>query len=298
MASMVSCFTNFNNNIAISFMMKNIKKNFLPKDFDIDSVLKNKKIKTGSFHPLTQLMNKTLNIFERLNFEVVEGPEAETEYYNFDALNFPVSHPARDAQDTFWIQSSQQSANHELQNKKEKLLLRTHTSPMQIKYMESHEPPFNIVVPGKCFRNERTDASHDMQFYQLEGLMIDKDISIANFKKVILEFFNALFGNENNDIKIRMRPSYFPFVEPGFEVDISCFCDKKNNCSICKGENWIEMMGAGIVHPQVLKNAGLVASEWQGFAFGMGLDRIAMIKYKIPDIRLLYSGDLRVIRQF
>src|SRR3989344_5010821 len=294
---MVSCFTNFNNIIVISFMMKKIKKNSLPKDFDIDSVL-NKKIKTGSFHPLTQLMNKALSIFERLNFEVVEGSEAETEYYNFDALNFPASHPARDAQDTFWLQSIKQSANHKLQNKKEKLLLRTHTSPMQVKYMESHEPPFNIVVHGKCFRNERTDASHDMQFYQLEGLMIDKDISIANFKKVILEFFNALFGNENNDIKIRMRPSYFPFVEPGFEVDINCFCNKKNNCSVCKGEGWIEMMGAGIVHPQVLKNAGLVASEWQGFAFGMGLDRIAMIKYKIPDIRLLYSGDLRVIRQF
>ncbi|MEK9147405.1 MAG: phenylalanine--tRNA ligase subunit alpha [Patescibacteria group bacterium] len=273
-------------------MVKNVK-NLLPNDFDIDAVLSQKKIKTGSLHPLTQLINKALRIFERLNFEVIQGQEAETEYYNFDALNFQKSHPARDAQDTFWLKS-----NKDKEFIKNKMLLRTHTSPMQVKYMEKNEPPFNIVVPGKCFRNERTDSSHDMQFYQLEGLMIDKDISIANFKKVILEFFNELFNNKKSDIKIRMRPSYFPFVEPGFEVDISCFCNKKNNCSVCKGEGFIEMMGAGMVHPQVLKNAKLVVSEWQGFAFGMGIDRIAMIKYKIPDIRLLYSGDLRVIRQF
>lgn len=301
MANMVPCFDNFRNINTNSHMVKNVKNSFLG-DFDIDAVLSQKKIKIGSLHPLTQLMNKALRIFECLNFEVVEGQEAETEYYNFDALNFPKSHPARDAQDTFWLQNRQSQNLKELsngiENIKSKMLLRTHTSPMQVKYMEKNEPPFNIVVPGKCFRNERTDSSHDMQFYQLEGLMIDKDISIANFKKVILEFFNALFKNKNSDIKIRMRPSYFPFVEPGFEVDISCFCNKKNNCSVCKGEGFIEMMGAGMVHPQVLKNANLVVSEWQGFAFGMGIDRIAMIKYKIPDIRLLYSGDLRIIRQF
>lgn len=292
MANMVACFNNFSNINTNSYMVKNVK-NLLPNDFDIDAVLSQKKIKTGSLHPLTQLINKALRIFERLNFEVIQGQEAETEYYNFDALNFQKSHPARDAQDTFWLKS-----NKDKEFIKNKMLLRTHTSPMQVKYMEKNEPPFNIVVPGKCFRNERTDSSHDMQFYQLEGLMIDKDISIANFKKVILEFFNELFNNKKSDIKIRMRPSYFPFVEPGFEVDISCFCNKKNNCSVCKGEGFIEMMGAGMVHPQVLKNAKLVVSEWQGFAFGMGIDRIAMIKYKIPDIRLLYSGDLRVIRQF
>lgn len=273
--------------------MKEIKKNLLTKDFDIDALLRNKKIKTGSLHPLTLLINKVLHIFERLNFEIVEGPEIETDYYNFDVLNFPKDHPARDTQDTFWIKEAD-----ERKKTKENLLLRTHTSPMQVKYMESHEPPFNIIVPGKCFRNERTDASHDIQFYQFEGLMVDKDVSVANFKAVMVEFFNALFGNDKRNIKMRMRPSYFPFVEPGFEVDISCICGKKRNCSICKGAGWIEMGGAGMVHPQVLKNSGLIASEWQGFAFGVGFDRIAMIKYKIPDIRLLYSGDLRVIRQF
>ena len=205
----------------------------------------------------------------------------ENEWYNFDALNIPKDHPARDLWDTFYLKNG--------------LLLRTHTSPVQIRYMEKNQPPLRIIVPGRIFRHEATDVSHEFNFYQIEGLMIDKTVSISNFKAIIQEFFQRFF---EKSVKIRLIPSFFPFVEPGFQVDMTCLsCDGKG-CSVCKKTGWLEMMGAGMVHPNVLKAAGLNPKNWQGFAFGMGLDRLAMMKYKIQDIRLFYSGDLRFLQQF
>lgn len=240
----------------------------------LDITRPGKKISRGHLHPLTIIDEEVRRIFTSLNFSVVEGPEIETEYYNFDALNIPVDHPARDMWDTFWLK-------HDA--KQGKLLLRTHTSPMQVRYMEAHNPPFQIIVPGRIFRYEATDASHEINFYQLEGLMVGKDISLANFKYVIEEFFKKLFAGRK--IQFRFRPSYFPFVEPGLEVDIKF------------GRRWLEMMGAGMVHRRVF-DVVRYPKDVQGFAFGMGLDRLAMIKWNIPDIRLFYSGDLRFIRQF
>lgn len=237
----------------------------------IDVTQPGKKIEKGHLHPLTLAQREILEIFQSIGFEIVEGPEIETEWYNFDALNFPPEHPAREMQDTFWLEE-----NH--------LLLRTHTSPVQIHYLQTHNPPLRIVVPGRVFRNERTDHTHDIQFYQLEGLMVDEDISVANFKAIIEEFLKRFFKKE---IEIRLRPSFFPFTEPSFEVDARE-----------KGKEWLEMMGAGMVHPNVFKAARLNPKNWQGFAFGVGLDRLAMLKYRIDDIRLFYSGDLRFLKQF
>jgi phenylalanyl-tRNA synthetase alpha chain len=235
-----------------------------------------------------------------MGFFIAEGPEVETEYYNFDALNVPADHSARDLWDTLWIKPDvianevKQSRGKQLttglprrsapRNDNERLLLRTHTSPMQVRYMEKNNPPFRIIVPGRCFRHEATDATHDVQFYQIEGLMVDKNISVANFKGVMQEFLKRMFGPET---EVRFRPSYFPFTEPSFEIDMRR-----------KGGKWLEMMGAGMVNPKVFEYAKLNPNDWQGFAFGLGLDRFAMLKYKITDIRLLYSGDLRFLKQF
>ena len=246
----------------------------------------------GHLHPITQIRRQAEDIFQSMGFTVADGPEIETEYYNFDALNIPQDHPARDLMDTFWLLRNQKSeirnpkseTNQKPKIQNPKLLLRTHTSPAQIHYMEKHQPPFRIIVPGRVFRHEATDASHDVQFYQLEGLMVAQDISVANFRGVLQEFFKRFFGPE---IKMRLRPGYFPFVEPGFEIDI-----KRE-----KGD-WLELMGAGMVHPNVFKAVKYNPFQWQGFAFGMGLDRLAMMKYKIDDIRLFYSGDLRFLKQF
>ncbi|MEK7590271.1 MAG: phenylalanine--tRNA ligase subunit alpha [Patescibacteria group bacterium] len=246
------------------------------KSSRLDITMPGKRIAVGHLHPLTLMENKIKEIFLGLNFSSVEGPEVETEYYNFDALNIPANHPARDMWDTFWIKSK-------VQNQKSKMLMRTHTSPMQIRYMETHKPPFQIIVPGRVFRFEATDVSHEINFHQVEGLMVGKNVNLANFKYVIEQFFRQLFGPH---IAIRMRPSYFPFVEPGLEIDIKL------------GDKWLEVMGAGMVHPNVLKAVGYDPKEIQGFAFGLGLERLAMIKYKIDDIRLFYSGDLRFINQF
>ena len=252
----------------------------------------------GHVHPLTKVIREIESIFGSMGFNVVEGPEVETEYYNFDALNIPDNHPARDMWDTFWLKQSAKGglfARPDLLRKSglgTKLLLRTHTSPVQIRYMETHNPPIRIISPGRCYRYEATDASHEIQFYQLEGLMADKDISIANFKAIIQHFFSRLFGEA---IEVRLRPSYFPFTEPSFEVDI-----KRSQKSKIKNQKseWIEIAGAGMVHPNVFKAAGYNPRHWQGFAFGMGIDRIAMMKYKIPDVRLFHSGDLRFLKQF
>lgn len=240
----------------------------------IDITAPGKKIEHGHLHPLTLVQQKATDIFSSMGFEIVDGPEMETEYYNFDALNIPANHPAREMHDTFWL--------------KNKKLMRTHTSPVQVHYMETHQPPFRVIVPGRVFRYEATDATHEIQFYQLEGLMVGKKITLANLKGVIEVFFQRFFGDKY--IKFRFRPSYFPFVEPGVEVDMKYM------------GKWMEVAGAGMVHPKVLENVKIdsrpPAGGWQGFAFGMGIDRLATIKYKIDDIRLFYSGDLRFIKQF
>ncbi len=232
-----------------------------------------RKAERGHLHPLTLVDEEVRKIFSAMNFSVVEGPEIETEYYNFDALNIPADHPARDAWDTFWLKPANQ-----------KKLLRTHTSPVQIRYMEENNPPFQIIVPGRAFRYEATDASHEANFHQIEGLMVGKNVSLANFKFVVEEFFKRFFKNQK--IQFRYRPSYFPFVEPGLEVDIKL------------GGKWLEIMGAGMVHPRVFEYAHYNPRDSQGFAFGMGIDRLAMIKYKIPDVRMFFDGDLRLIKQF
>jgi len=234
------------------------------------------KVPYGHIHPISQIRKQIEDIFQSMGFLICEGFEIETEYYNFDALNVPADHSARDLWDTFWLKP--------IEGYKDRMLLRTHTSPMQARYMEKNNPPLRIIVPGRCFRHEATDATHDVQFYQIEGLMVDKNISVANFKGVMDQFLKRMFGPET---EVRFRPSYFPFTEPSFEIDMKR-----------KGGKWMEMMGAGMVNPKVFEYAKLNSNEWQGFAFGLGLDRFVMLKYKITDIRLLYSGDLRFLKQF
>lgn len=237
----------------------------------------------GHLHPLTQIVREIVDSFVAMGFEIADGPEIESEYYNFDALNVPKDHPSRDMQDTFWMKGVPQT------------VLRTHTSSVQARYIETHKPPFKIVVPGKVFRNEATDATHEAQFHQIEGLVVGRDISLAHLKHTLNEFFKRLYGPQAN---IRFRPSFFPFVEPGAEVDVSCFKCGGRGCNICKQTGFIEVMGAGMVHPNVLSTSGVDPSEYRGFAFGTGVDRLVMLKYGIDDIRYLYSGDLRLVNQF
>lgn len=271
----------------------------------IDITLPGKKISYGHIHPITKIRREVEEIFTSMGFEIVEGPEVETERYNFDALNIPEDHPAREMWDTFWIkdpkggrlkvENRKWKKNNYTQRSTPNYLLRTHTSPAQIHYMDKHQPPFRIIAPGKVFRYEATDASHDIEFYQFEGLVVGKDINVANFKYIITEFFKKIFGH---DVKIRLRPSFFPFVEPGFEVDMTCIQCSGKGCSVCSRTGWLEMMGAGMVHPNVFKAVGYNPKLWQGFAFGVGLDRIAMMKYKIPDIRFFHQNDIRFLKQF
>jgi len=248
----------------------------------IDITAPGKRPLQGHLHPITLIKKEVEDIFAKLGFETIEGPEVEDERHNFDALNIPKEHPARDMWDTFWL-------------KDKGLLLRTHTSPVQIRYMEKNNPPLRIIVPGRCFRYEATDASHEINFYHIEGLMIDKEISASNFKAIMERFFQEFFKKQ---IKLRIRPSYFPFTEPSFELDIECLVCGGKGCSVCSKRGWVEMAGAGMVHPNVLKAVNLNPNNWQGFAFGMGLDRLTMMKYKIDDIRLFYGSDLRFLRQF
>jgi phenylalanyl-tRNA synthetase alpha chain len=254
-------------------------------DFEFfDLTRPGEKIKKGHLHPLTLVLREIVHSFEKIGFEVVEGPEIETEYYNFDALRIPENHPARDMWDTFWLKPK---VNLPADKQNSKLLLRTHTSPMQIRYMEKHQPPFRIIVPGKCFRFEATDVHHEFQFHQVEGLMVGENISLANFKFIIREVIEDIFKHQ---VDLRFRPSYFPFVTSGIEVDIKAKSKKENK--------WLEIMGAGMVHPDLFKNIGYEANLWQGFAFGLGVERIAMIKYGIDDIRLFFGSDIRFLEQF
>ncbi len=247
-----------------------------------------KRISGGHLNPLTKIEEEIRQIFLAMNFSVVEGPEIENEYYNFDALHIPKDHPARDAWDTFWLKptnNKRPTTNNGRQSSVvgRKSLLRTHTSPMQIRYMETHRPPLQIIVPGRTFRYEATDASHEMTFSQVEGLMVGENISLVNFKFIIEEFLKRLFGEKT---EFQLRPSYYPFVEPGIDVYMKW------------QKGWLEVAGAGMVHPEVFRAVDYDPYKWQGFAFGFGLNRLAMIKYKIPDIRLFYGGDLRFIKQF
>jgi len=243
------------------------------KEEKLDLTQPGQKLKTGHLHPLTQVLRETEDIFKSLGFGVVEGPEVDNEYYNFDALNIPAGHPSRDEWDTLWVKSKEGDK-----------LLRTHTSPVQIHFMENNKPPFRIIAPGRVYRHEDTNKSHGFQFYQIEGLMIGEDISVANFKALIQEFFNQFFGRS---VEMRMRTGYFPFTEPSFEIDIKS-----------KDGEWLELVGAGMVHPHLYKSVGYEERKWQGFAFGIGLDRLTMLKYGIDDLRLLYNSDLRFIKQF
>jgi len=258
--------------------------NYKPQEDWFDITVPGKKPIFGHLHPLTLIKRKAEEIFQSMGFSVIEGPEIENEWYHFDALNIPKDHPSRDSWSTFW-----------LKGEKQKLLLRAHTSPVQIRYMEKNQPPLRIIVPGRAFRYEATDANHEFDFYQLEGLMVGKDISAANFKAVIQEFYRKLFGKP---VRVRFIPSFFSFTEPSFQVDMSCLNCNGKGCSSCQQTGWLEMMGAGMVHPNVLKYSGLNPKGLTGFAFGMGLERLAMMKYKINDIRLFRSGDLRFLNQF
>lgn len=260
-------------------------------DINFDETVPGLFPKIGGLHPITEFIDKIARVFISMGFEIVEDREVETAEYNFDQLNISENHPARDMWDTFYLKV-----------KSKELVLRTHTSPVQLRAMKSRKPPVRLIVPGRVYRHEATDASHETNFYQLEGLVIDQDVSVANMIYVLNQVLKTLFGQQ---IKIRIRPSFFPFVEPGHEIDMSCIiCSPTNvaseqkGCSVCKKTGWLEMLGAGMVHPQVLANMGVDSQKYSGFAFGMGIDRLVMLYYGIDDIRLFYSGDLRFLKQF
>lgn len=243
-----------------------------------------KKRRLGKIHPISRFIREAEDVFGRLGFDVADGPEIDDEHHNFNALNIPEHHPAREMQDTFWVKNLK------------KHVLRTQTSNVQIHFMEQNEPPFRIIAPGKVFRKD-SDATHSPMFHQIEGLMVDKDISIAHLKFVLLCALRELLSP---DLELRFRLSYFPFTEPSLEVDASCpICSgTKSECKVCKGTGWLEIGGAGMVHPNVLKNVGLDSTEWNGFAFGFGIERQVMIRHQIDDLRQFYENDLRFLEHF
>ena len=261
---------------------------------DIEMAAKGKKdvslpgrpIPLGRLHPTTQMVKQICNIFTSLGFQTVEGPEVEWDYYNFEALNIPPDHPAHDMFDTFWIDTEPDQRP---------MLLRTHTSPMQIRVMEQMRPPVRVVVPGKVYRYEATDATHEYMFYQIEGLAVDENITFSDLKGTLYEFAKRLFGEER---RVRFRCDYFPFVEPGVEMAIDCMACGGSGCRLCSDTGWIEILGAGMVHPDVLRRVDYDPEVYTGFAFGLGLERIPMLRYGIDDIRLFYSNDLRFLSQF
>lgn len=255
----------------------------------IDVTAPGERIKRGHLHPLTVVQRDIENIFSTMGFEVADGPEVESEFYNFDAVNVPDDHPGRDMQDTFWI------SKEEGREKGTGTVLRTQTSSVQVRYMQTHKPPFRIIIPGRVFRQEATDASHEHTFHQFEALVVGETVSVANFLYIAETFFSQFFGKKLN---VRLRPSYFPFVEPGFEFDISCTNCGGEGCSACKQTGWLEVGGAGMVHQNVFEAAGYERGKYQGFAWGFGLERLAMMKYKIDDIRHFHGGDVRFTRQF
>ena len=249
--------------------------------YDYDISLPGRKPFYGHGHPLSKTLKEIEEIFISLGFVSVEGPEIETDYYNFEALNIPKDHPARDMQDTFYIQ--------------DEVVLRTHTSPVQIRTMEQYSPPVRIIVPGRVYRNEAISARSNCLFYQVEGLYVDEGVTFADLKATLEEFAHRFFGQDST---IRFRPSFFPFTEPSTEVDVSCFLCNGEGCRVCKHQGWLEILGAGMVDPNLYDYVGYDAEKYTGFAFGIGVDRMALMKFGIEDIRLLYDSDLRVLRQF
>ena len=260
------------------------------KESFVDATLPGIRAEAGHRHPITILQNEIEDLFAAMGFMVLEGPELESDFYNFTALNIPPDHPARDMQDTFYVETP---LNPPLSGGS--LLMRTQTSPMQIRAMQKYGAPLRVVAPGRCFRSEATDVRHEHTFYQLEGLMIDRGINFSHLKAVLEESGKKLFGPET---KLRLRPKYYPFVEPGANGEYSCFLCAGRGCRLCKNTGWLEILGCGLVHPNVLRAGGLDPKKYQGFAFGYGLDRLAMLKYAINDIRLFHSGDLRFLKQF
>lgn len=247
----------------------------------IDVTLPGKRPVQGTLHPFEQVLGELKQIFLGMGFDVVSGPEIEMDYYNFEMLNMPKSHPARDTQDTFYIT--------------ENMLLRTQTSPMQIRTMQAQQPPIRIICPGRVYRSDAVDATHSPIFHQIEGLVVDTDITFSDLKGTLEVFIKKLYGE---DTKVRFRPHHFPYTEPSAEMDMSCFKCGGKGCSMCKGEGWIEILGCGMVHPKVLENCGIDSQRYSGYAFGIGLERITMMRYGIDDMRLLYENDLRFLRQF
>jgi phenylalanyl-tRNA synthetase alpha chain len=261
---------------------KALREDSSDKELDLD--IPPEIIEVGHLHPLTQVRREIENIFQLMGFSVVEGPEVEDTWHNFDSLNIPEGHPARDALSlgkTFYLRKN--------------LVLRSHTSPAQTRYMKKLGAPLRIVIPGRVYRYERTDASHETNFYQIEGLILDENISVANLKGVLERFLQEFFKKK---VVIRLRPSYFPFTEPSFEIDMSCTVCSGVGCPACKKTGWVEILGAGMVHPNVIENGGLDPEKWKGFAFGMSIDRLTMMKFKINDIRWFHSGNLKFLKQF
>ena len=247
----------------------------------LDITLPGKQKKIGGLHPLTIVENEIKEIFLGMGFSVADGPEVEYDYYNFEALNIPANNPAKDEQDTFYIN--------------DKILLRTQTSPVQVRVMEQKKPPIRMIAPGRVFRADEVDATHSPSFHQIEGMVIDKGITFSNLKGTLTQFVQKLFGKET---KVKFRPHHFPFTEPSAEMDVSCFKCGGKGCRFCKGEGWIEILGCGMVHPRVLRMSGIDPEEYSGFAFGIGLERITLLKYEIDDMRLLYENDDRFLKQF
>lgn len=254
----------------------------------VDVTLPPRPVRLGQWHPLTMVTRDIVTAFQTLGYNIVEGPEVEWEKYNFEMLNIPAEHPARDVWDTFYVKTSDGIPPG-------KMLLRTHTSPMQVRVMERRRPPIRVVVPGRAFRYEATDATHESEFYQIEGLAVDENLTFADLKGTLTAFAHAIFGPER---RTRFRVDFFPFVEPGAEMAIDCHVCRGAGCRLCKGSGWIEIMGAGMVHPKVLEGVGYDSAKYSGFAFGMGPERVAMLKYGIDDIRLFKNNDLRFLWQF
>lgn len=247
----------------------------------IDVTISAKRTAQGKLHPLSQVLSEIKDIFIGMGFSIADGPDVELDYYNFEALNIPKNHPARDTQDTFYINDN--------------VVLRTQTSPVQVRVMEKQKPPIRVIAPGRVYRSDAVDATHSPLFHQIEGLVVDKGITMGDLKGTLETFVKALYGE---DAKVRFRPHHFPFTEPSAEVDVSCFVCGGEGCRVCKGEGWIEILGAGMVHPKVLSGCGIDPEEYSGFAFGLGLERVAMRRYDIDDLRLFFENDLKFLKQF
>jgi phenylalanyl-tRNA synthetase alpha chain len=254
---------------------------------DIDLTLPPVPNKVGNLHPLTLTRFRIIEIFERLGFNVADGPEVEDDWHNFSALNFPANHPAREMQDTFFVEKSNKEGGD--------ILLRTHTSNVQIRLLEKQKPPVRAIMPGRVYRNEAISARAHCFFHQVEGLYVDRNVSFADLKQTIFHFAKEMYGN---DIKLRLRPSFFPFTEPSCEIDVTCLICKGAGCVVCKRSGWVEIAGAGMVHPNVLKNVGIDPEEFTGFAFGMGIERVTQLRYQVNDLRLYSENDIRFLKQF